>query len=677
MSQLDESIRKAELVALQLSMEAKFNENIRILKKSLPSLYKVFSKYKPHDKTVRIDSNGYPNIFDTNNIPIYPDDPAEYTRKQVQYYFENSTPNVIRFRKKEEIDTGYIHQEFMRELNSIEYEFRDKDEKENYCPTLFIFGVGFGYHIPDLIKGMDVRNLCIYEPDFDCFYWSLFTIDWIEVIEYFSKNGRNIEFVLGDKVDDVMRQITLFFDRIGIYNLVHISTFKHLRSKKVNEVSNIILQDAAKLAAAIGFYDDEKVGFAHTYENVGKGFPIGSKSLGQRGDLAKDTLVLVGNGPSLDRGKRFLESVKGKLPILSCGTTIGSLQRMGIKPDIHVEHERPEAIYHWLANGTSTDFRKGIRFVGMNTVYPKVFDLFDDPKIYVKPNDLGCQFLVENIVEIDGNSLALADCGNPTVTNFGASLAMLLGYRNIILIGVDLGMRDPDDHHSKYSIYASSEIIKENFRKKVTSQGYFEQAANFGGNVYTTTILDKSRMSFEDIIKRYGMRFLNTSDGVFIKGSVPVDIDDISLSSVDGSAIAELDVRLGKAFMRGVVDLEDKDSVMSRLSEFEIFIEGAIRVINRPVSCRGGVHKLLRDLHYFTKGFGENNTFLYMLIRGTVDYFQCMVASNIYFCKNNEVSSLYTRYIQVFEKFAFIIYEDMKSNIFKFDNFNNYDEFTK
>ncbi|NVK00086.1 MAG: motility associated factor glycosyltransferase family protein, partial [Oceanospirillaceae bacterium] len=348
MFQLDQSIRKAELVALQLRMEEKFNENIRVLKKRLPSLYKVFSNYKAKNKTVSLDAGGYPNIFDENKSQIYPDNPEEYTRKQVQYYFERSVPSVIRFRKKETVDTGYIHQKFMGELTRVEYSFGSKTKDRRFCPTLFIFGVGFGYHIPSLINDMDVRNLCIYEPDFDCFYWSLFTIDWGEVVDYFSATGRNVEFVLGDKVESVMSQISLFFDRIGIYNLVHISTFKHLSSNKINEVSSFISKDAAKLASAIGFYDDEKVGFAHTYENVRKGFPIASKSLGQRGDLATDTLVLVGNGPSLDRAKEFLESVKGKLPILSCGTTLGSLQRMGIKPDLHVEQERALSTFHWV-----------------------------------------------------------------------------------------------------------------------------------------------------------------------------------------------------------------------------------------------------------------------------------------------------------------------------------------
>jgi len=674
MSKLDEGVKKAELVALQLSFGVNFKKNISILENYLPSLHKIFSKYQPADKVIKMDSNGYPNIFDSKGTPVYPENPEAYTKKQVDYFFRNSDPSVIKFRKKETIETGYIHQKFMSEINSVKYKTSYSRGDIDFCPTLFIYGVGFGYHINKIIEHLDVRNLCIYEPDFDCFYFSLFVVDWGKIVNYFSATGRNLEIVLGDKVEDAVRQLSLFFDRIGYYNLVQTQTFKHLSSSKINNVNQVIKNDISKLASAIGYYDDEKVGFAHTYENVGKGCAIGARSLGQRGDLAKDTLVLVGNGPSLDRAKEFLEAVKGKLPILSCGTTLGSLQRMGIKPDLHVEQERALSTFQWIKNDTTSEFRKGIRFVAMNTVYPPVLDLFDDPKIYVKPNDLGCQFLIENMVEEAGNSIAVADCGNPTVTNFGASLAMLLGYRNVILVGVDLGMRDPEDHHSKYSVYSTTDILVKNFRDKILSRGYFKQAANFGGSVYTTTVLDKSRMSFEDIIKRYKMKFLNTSDGILIKGSLPIDITDISVENLDGSAINNLDDRLIRSFRKNVVSLEDKDVVLERLNVVKKYLVDVRKFLNRTVTSQSDVHACLRDLHYYTKSYAKENAFFYMLIKGTVEYFSCIVTANIFDCDDEYLPDLYSAYADIFERYMYEISEDMLKNLFEFSAFDSYSQ---
>ncbi|NVK31295.1 MAG: hypothetical protein HWE20_09840, partial [Gammaproteobacteria bacterium] len=201
-----------------------------------------------------------------------------------------------------------------------------------------------------------------------------------------------------------------------------------------------------------------------------------------------------------------------------------------------------------------------------------------------------------------------------------------------------------------------------------------KQAANFGGSVYTTTVLDKSRMTFEDIIKRYKMKFLNTSDGVLIKGSLPVDVDDVSVGDLDGSAINNLDFRLEKSFRKDVVDLDDKNIIFERLNVVEEYLAGANKLLNRTVTSESDVHTCLRDLHYYTKGYSKNNMFFYMLVKGTVEYFSSIVASNIYYCEDSQVPELYSVYVKVFERYMFEISEDMLNNLFEFSTFDSYSQ---
>ena len=87
----------------------------------------------------------------------------------------------------------------------------------------------------------------------------------------------------------------------------------------------------------LGFFDDEQQGFAHTIHNINAGYAFFSHGA----DIENlPPVLLIGNGPSLDSHVNFIRQHQADSIIISCGTALSSLAKVGIKPDFHVEMER-------------------------------------------------------------------------------------------------------------------------------------------------------------------------------------------------------------------------------------------------------------------------------------------------------------------------------------------------
>ncbi len=89
----------------------------------------------------------------------------------------------------------------------------------------------------------------------------------------------------------------------------------------------------------LGFFDDEQIGFAHTFHNINAGYAFFSHGAATE---SLPPVLLVGNGPSLDSHVNFIRQHQADSIIISCGTALSSLAKVGIKPDFHVEMERAQ-----------------------------------------------------------------------------------------------------------------------------------------------------------------------------------------------------------------------------------------------------------------------------------------------------------------------------------------------
>ena len=103
--------------------------------------------------------------------------------------------------------------------------------------------------------------------------------------------------------------------------------------------------------------------------------------------------MLFGNGPSLDGLVDTLRNNLQGAVIFSCGSTTGTLCKLGIIPDFHVEMERTADTEPVILNGTTEEFRRQVKIIALNTVYPDSLALFNKAYIAKKPNDAGDELI--------------------------------------------------------------------------------------------------------------------------------------------------------------------------------------------------------------------------------------------------------------------------------------------
>jgi hypothetical protein len=675
MTSLDEAIKHTERLKTNLEAQELFKKNMDFLKDNLPALHNYYKDYSPVEMALAFDERGDINIQNKSGCFVYPENPEKYAEKQYSAFCNRPHVQHLTFKDEEGLDTNYVHQKLMQsllpfydEVNKYAANIRLKVPEK--LQTVIVLGLGLGYQIKEIVNNHHVRNLCIYDPHPESFYLSLHTIDWTEIISRFLKPGYNIEFCLGKSAQDSFRYLTAFFARIGMQNIVVSYVYKHYESSDMAVLYGLLKDDLMMIALGIGFYDDERVGLAHTIENYFNKLPIARKSLLNRGDVSKRTVVIVGNGPSLDANESFLREISGKAYLISCGTALATLEKKGIKPDIHVEQERNLNQYDWISGSTSAEFRKGIKLVTLNTGHPKVPELFEESYMVAKPNDSGGNLLISLLDRSGDHSMVVADFCNPTVTNFASSLAVTLGFKNMILVGVDLGMPSPDKHHSIDSPYYDQETDWEDLIKR---SGLYESAGNFQDTVWTNHVWDRSRISFEQLFHKYALNCVNVNDGLKINNTISCRAEDIELIGEHPLTLEEeLEDRFKKVFYLDGLSVLNKDELRKSIDHVSIVLDKYRELMKRDVSTLDDVYMLLRDAHYFIKTNKKVNFIAKGLLQGTLQYISCTLISVLCIAKEEDIPNIFSRMVDVINHYFEKIENDIHNNIFTLDDYSNY-----
>ena len=520
-------VRQAEMQQLQLKLEVTFKRNMEAFKAISPQIYNQFINYKPQELRLIYTEEGYLSLvnFQLNNKPVYAENPAPFTDRQYEAFCRSPMLSNISFAPTKIHNEEHIHPKTLNNLIRQYQETKGDIRKHIDVPIGFMLvtGCGLGYHIERMCNDLDIRNLCIFDPHKDSFYASLHTIDWVGILQKMTSKGRMLKLLIGVDHKDAMVELKLQADKIGLFNFVYTFIYRHFSSPKENEFIETYKKEYHLAATGTGFFDDEQISLAHTVHNLNSHFPFlysGARS------ITDIPVFLLGNGPSLDAHIDYLKTYQNNAIVITCGTALSSLAKTGIKPDFHVEMERSAITPSYIKHGTTEEYRKGITLICLNTAAPQMTELFEHVCIATKPNDLG-----ENIINsyYDDTPPRLLLC-NPTVTNAGLAASLLIGFREIILLGVDLGMKDDSSHHSSLSIYYDIERKKK--EKSAETFTNYATKGNFGGEVLTNPILHATKHNFEILIREMersgvALKIYNPNDGAYIEGTIPTPKNDL------------------------------------------------------------------------------------------------------------------------------------------------------
>ncbi|WP_054113886.1 6-hydroxymethylpterin diphosphokinase MptE-like protein [Marinagarivorans algicola] len=661
-SNIQQVLRKAQMQQLQLELEITFKRNMAAFQKIAPQIYSQYIDYQPQELKLTYTEEGYLNLvnFKLNNKPVYKGNPKEFCHEQFQHFKHHPTLSNIKFSKTKISNQDHIHPTVINRMVDFYTSLETEQDKNCNVPIGFMLvtGCGLGYHIAQMVHELDIHNLCIFDPHKDSFYASLHVIDWLPILQKMTSKGRMLKLFIGVEPKDAMADMKLLSDKIGLFNFVYTFVFRHFNSKKETEFYTLYRKEFHLAATGVGFYDDEQISLAHTIFNINQNYKFLIYS-----NLAINhvPVFLIGNGPSLDTHIGYIQKYQSNAIIITCGTALSSLAKTGIKPDFHIEMERSAITPSYIQHGTTAEYRKGITLICLNTAAPQMTALFDDICLAVKPNDLGSQLISQ--IYPDQTPAKLTLC-NPTVTNAGLSAAITLGFRQLIFLGIDLGMPTDAEHHSSLSIYHDIDKKKETEKSQAenqeTSSKNYDIEGNFGQTVKTNPVLHASKNNMEILLRqaqRQGINvsILNPNNGALIQETTsiqPCDLPVFYNLEQDKHLIIE------KIRMQNMVRYDKK---IITEDDFKAEYFNKIKKLKHQISLSPHIEdkkQLHNAMQTAFKAILNADPISKLLMRGTINSAFTLIMQTLLFSKNK------SDFIVNYKKIN-AIYSQMLSQIFK------------
>lgn len=498
-----------------------FDRNMQCLEERQPQLAKALRSVENCASRVVADGDGV--NLDLGHTLFYERDAATFVESQIEQFWKK--PERIDVvggglgggARKTTIAENRTMADKMLALSKnwmvdaeVTADVRIKDPDAGF---LFVLGIGLGFHIDQLIDQADVRHVVIVEQFTEFMFHALHLHDLSSWFEKAEENGGSLTFFVGDN-PSMLTNILFNFVKFKAFELTDGSyLYVHYNSYFLKEVEREFGEKSSLLVANPGFFEDELVMMTNCFHNI---TTYDHLTYAGRIRLEKHTpVVIVGSGPSLDGSIELLKANRDRLIIFSCGTGLGALLGYGIQPDFHVELENTPGPLEILTGLAEKHDLSSITLIAANTLNPDVPKLFQRRVLFFR-DSVTSTFAF-------GDDYGPVYNAAPTVTNTAARMAVGLGFRNLYLVGVDLGSREKGKHHSQQSVYCADETFLETHPEHKSASDFKLRAkGNFGGTVLTNNSFLWSSTMFQalnDMVSNLVMT--NCSDGIKITGARP------------------------------------------------------------------------------------------------------------------------------------------------------------
>jgi len=681
MDNIQQLLRQAELQQKNIELDFMFQKNMAFFQEAQPSIFNKYRNYTPKELQLVFTDEGYINLYNItgNKLPVYSKDPREFCQEYVDKY--QGMPSFFRVtaRTTKAIDPendAHIHNmnPLIDYMNSKEVKATSIMPLEPKTQFMLVHGIGIGYHIPMILEKTDVQHMCILEPHEDNFYASLHTIDWRKLYEYFDREYCTLNLVLGQNPQTSFQLIRQYLNQIGLFNSVKPYVFDHLSSPEMKESSEVFFEKLPTMLGAMGYFDDEQVSLSHTVANYREDRLILRDHVQLNQRIIKDRPVfVVANGPSLDHCIEFLRTHQQEIIIFSCGTALGSLRKAGIKPDFHIEMERTRPVVEWIETSTTPEFREDIICLGLNTVHPDVYSLFKTTGMGMKSNDVGTHFICQYIGE--NEFIVNFSLCNPTVGNTGLAYAAALGFKDIYIVGMDLGFASDGSHHSSLSKHYD---VKDEHQEslnlyKAETTGNKRHAGNFGGEVITTSVYAHARISAETLLRQNThINCYNTTKGVFIDGTIPKHIEEVELTNTSLFDKKEFCLNLYKQYFnnKGLKKISSNDQIAEHFKPAIELCEQMAKLFSRKAKDRDDAFYMLSTQHKYAihTGLNKKSQYAYSIMKGSVHAFDFVLAKCLYNGSSPEEGvEIFNEGVRHYQNFLKQAIQKIKSSLLKKD----------
>ena len=647
---IDTALAKAEQEALRLQQQAeqevamaaalplRFAQNMAAFRQYIPHIADMYEAYQPA-RPFRFfcSENGQPNLaWLDDDVAVYGAEPYLICETLVKEFMEKGGLSKFSF-SQEANPLGFMHVEYLNKLNAYLDDISTREDMLSRVPlevpSALIFGVGLGYHLGYLYERCKIGTLFLFEPDLDLFYGSLFCFDWAPLLAYLHQENLGLHILLGQDEETIVKDFSSAIHSRGSFLIANAFIMWGYQNDKIKKLIEKVQQEYYLLVMGWGFFDDNLIALSHTINNIERAVPFLKQDQRVAPEYHRTPVFIIANGPSLDESIAVIRENKDKAILISCGSAISALHKVGIKPDIHVETERTKIVYDFLVNLNDPEYLRDVLFLSTDVIHPDCATLFNQSALVFKLSEPGV-VLYRNYFPGWQACAALGGV-NPLVGNIGVSAPTHLGFKNLYLFGLDNGYKHKGHHHSKLSSYYNNEENAGALGDLMYGDSQWRRAGNFDGTVISNAMFDTSRRVIEQVLAaNEDVRCFNCSDGAKIEHARALPSAEISLlHRVDKPALLEeiaglcAPIPLSKQDFEPLLDIEF----------FNILIDKMMAEWQQDFRSRNELNQLmLRNFGYLSQIAATRQQHISQTMVGSMNYVFTLLSSILYSFEGEE-----------------------------------------
>ena len=330
----------------------------------------------------------------------------------------------------------FMYENLEEELNFF---YQSILEKTPRYPFVCIYGIGNALLIKNLAK--HYKHLFVFESEIELFILALSTIDLSEEL----CSGKIYLVDIEEERVDIQLLILFdmkdMFEYLSLYEMfVNNSFYKQFCEKTWCETDEfckknieIVIRDSG-LNSNLSFQS-----YFHFLQNIPsmlESIPF-QRILSQRKNKFENAIV-VSAGPSLTKQLPLLKAYQDKAVIFCADGALSMLEKEGIVPD-------------YVTNLDFTDLAMKFFQNKENKTSLNILSCATHPNVAHSLKAENCMIVLRNKAlyqRFNFNDFGYIDTGTH-VSHFSYTLALALGFKNIIMIGQDLAFDEEGNSHSK------------------------------------------------------------------------------------------------------------------------------------------------------------------------------------------------------------------------------------
>ncbi|HIC9261393.1 TPA: motility associated factor glycosyltransferase family protein [Campylobacter jejuni] len=413
-------------------------------------------------------------------------------------FIQNKT--CFRFNRDENLNIfDKTHHVFMYENLEEELNFFYQSilEKTLRYPFICIYGIGNALLIKNLAK--HYKHLFVFESEIELFILALSTIDLSEelcsgkiYLVDIEEERVDIQLLILFDMKDMFEYLSLY--EMFVNNVYYKKFYEDIwhRADELCEKNIEVIVRNLISNLNIGFEC-----YSHLLQNIPsmlESIPF-QRILSQRKNQF-DNAIVVSAGPSLAKQLPLLKAYQDKAVIFCADGALSMLEKEGIIPDYVTNLDFTDLAMKFFQNKEN---KLSLNILSCAT-HPSLVHLVGNKSVILRDDPLYQRFNLNDFGYIDTGT---------HVSHFSYTLALALGFKNIILIGQDLAFDEKGNSHSKGFSYG------EQFSGEKTVPTLKTQAYGGKGEVLTHITWNDYRIKLEYLFacNDQKAKFYNATEG--------------------------------------------------------------------------------------------------------------------------------------------------------------------